>query len=286
MGSASHESTNSSSASTVAPSHAETGETPTTSEIPTSTASTLPVATTTIARKVMSATNPLKVMVVGDSLMFDATPGIVGAFEATHAAKVFEAGVPGFGLNRSYHWSEEWPRLLSEWHPDIVVMLEGGWDLPLRKYVGPARYQKLVDKAAETLTSTGAHLYWLELPQARKPYSYDFIDRSVNLQFIELAKTHADAVTFVPIEPALDPDGVFRVSRVDAAGALRVRKIDGAHFCADGAAALGRVLVDAAREHFDFPALVPGWESGLWRFDGRFNDPKGACTDPPLAKDP
>ena len=225
-------------------------------------------------------------MIVGDSLMYDSTPGIYGALDATGSVEIFQAAIRGFGLNRPYPWGTEWPRLLADWNPDVVVMMEGGWDTPLRKLIGPVEYQKLVVRAAETLTKSGAHLLWMELPEARVSKSEKLINRSFNYEFSRLPELLPGKVTFVPTEHAMDPDGIFRVSRTVDGVKLRIRKFDGAHICPAGAAVIGMVVYQAIGERFVLGPQRANWRSDDWHNDPRYNDPDQACTLEPWPSDP
>ena len=165
-------------------------------------------------------------------------------------------------------------------------MMEGGWDTPLRKLIGPVEYQKLVVRAAETLTKSGAHLLWLELPEARVSKSEKLINRSFNYEFSRLPELLPGKVNYVTTEHAMDPDGIFRVSRTVDGVKLRIRKFDGAHICPAGAAVIGMVVYKAIGERFVLGPQRANWRSDDWHNDPRYNDPDQACTLEPWPSDP
>lgn len=124
---------------------------------------------------------PLRVLLVGDSLMFDAVPAIEAAFAATGAAVVRSQPWLGSGLTKTdlFDWRARWPAWVAEFRPDLVVALIGAWDVPggprqsdrSPPPVAPAgwqaAYRGLVTEALSTLASTGAHVTWIGMPWTR-----------------------------------------------------------------------------------------------------------------------
>jgi hypothetical protein len=229
------------------------------------------------------------VLIVGDSVMFDASLGIQAALEATGVVKVDTHAVLGLGLSQpSYHWPTLWTQWVTEVHPDLVVALVGGWDSLNILSHGSAWYAPLVDQANATLTAQGARVVWLEYPQNR-PLDIPGVHhpdeaaneagrKLVNAALAQSASTAGGTVAFLPTGPTLEYDGHYSAFLPAADGTLeRVRKKDNVHFCPAGAMRVGALVEDALAPVIGLPAPNPTWVSGAWRQDGRYDRPPGAC---------
>ena len=71
-----------------------------------------------------SPADPLRVMLLGDSVMHDASFGITAALQATGAATVDTRTVLGFGLTTSLNWPTVIPNLVSQTQAQLIV---GSW---------------------------------------------------------------------------------------------------------------------------------------------------------------
>jgi hypothetical protein len=60
---------------------------------------------------------------------------------------------------------------------------------------------------------------------------------------------------------------------------LRARKLDNGHFCPYGAAEFGALVDRDLSPVLHLPTMQPGWETGPWVKDPRYNDPPGACPN-------
>jgi peptidoglycan/LPS O-acetylase OafA/YrhL len=233
--------------------------------------------------------DPLRVMIVGDSVMFDASPGITTALQATGAVHVDTEAVFGFGLTQSYPWRTAWPRLLAQDRPELVIGLFGGWDAKAALGKGAGWYTGLVDDAVGVLSSQGARVLLLEYPQNRPPEipgrptpdqaANELGRRTVNRVFASEPSAHAGVVSYLPTASVLEAGGRFAAFLPGADGVPeRVRKRDDVHFCPAGAARVGALVVGALRPLYGLPAPDPSWASGAWRGDPRYDDPHGTCA--------
>jgi hypothetical protein len=247
----------------------------TTTVAPITTTTTLPPSTTTT----LTAQPARKVLVVGDSTMVDASPAITAMFEATGAKVEMDAG-PGFGFTtlgmsgRDSPFRTDYPRLLRETHPDLVVIMLGAWDLAYMQEHGVLGYAKVVEEAANILVSDGAKVLWLAMPPGD-----DGPVRLQNYSFETVAAERPGQIFFVQYEGVLrGPLGNYPVSYAAADGStVHLRKPDGFHFCPDGAERLATEVNRLAVAHGLTVPAAPGWQSGAWRSSVYYQNP--VCWD-------
>ena len=240
--------------------------------------------------RIPTAADPLRVLVVGDSVMYDASPGIAAALDGTGVVRVTSEPVLGFGLTRSaYRWRTEWPKLVAADRPDVVLAMFGGWDGPGVLARGRAWYAGLAEEAVTALSATGARVVWLEYPQNRPPEipgrpppdqpANELGRQAVNAVLAGVAAGHLDTVAYLPTAPVLENAVGFTAFLPDATGRLvRVRKRDDVHFCPAGAARVGELVLRALGPTYALPPAAPDWEGGAWRLDPRYDNPHGTCS--------
>lgn len=230
---------------------------------------TIPLPTTTIPPA-------KKVLLVGDSSGVDTAPAI-GAMLATSGVELARAAGPGFGLTRQgisdvdSEFRTDFPRLLDEEHPDLVIVLVGVWDQNFVETRGEAAYADVVDQAATILTSKGARVMWMAVPPGGK-----YPDRRQNGPFQEVAARHPGRVFYVDYEQVLrGPDGTYPVSYVAPDGTtVHLRKADGWHFCQDGAERVAQEISRVGVADGLLPPAVDGWQNGTWRRDAAYDFPE------------
>ncbi|HMC42236.1 MAG TPA: acyltransferase family protein, partial [Acidimicrobiales bacterium] len=187
--------------------------------------------------RVPTPQDPLRVLIVGDSVMYDAAPGIVAALQATGVVHVDSQPVLGFGLTRSYPWRSAWPRLVAEKRAELVLALFGGWDGPTAATDGWGKYASLVDEALSALRSQGAAVVLLEYPRTRPPDipGRPAVDQAANdaardlVDSVLAAASAGDpaGVGFLPTAPVLELGGSYSAFLPGPDGTLvRARKHD------------------------------------------------------------
>jgi hypothetical protein len=254
------------------------------------TSSTAPPRLGLTADRTPTVDDPLRVLLFGDSVMVDATPGIPAALEATGVARVEPGGFAGFGLTYTKSWREDWTDMVARVQPDIVVVLLGAWDADNALAHPAGWYANVVDDATSVLAKDGARVVWLGWPPTRPPAiagrsepDYDHIDLQrhiVDVAFRTVADRHPGDVAYLDTGSTLSlPDGSFSAFLPDpTTGAMvRARKHDNTHFCPAGAERMGRLVLGALTPVFGLPEPSPSWTDGGWRADPRYDDPPGAC---------
>jgi hypothetical protein len=240
---------------------------------------------------------PIRVLVLGDGVMFDAEPGLVAALEGTGRAEVTTRSLFGMGLTRPswFDFRSTWPVEVAEHDPDLVLVLVGPWDIhdvpgdgsspdaPTAPLISPldpawpALYGALLDEATAILTAGGAEVWWLPmLPEAGPDRSLRVAAQAAAVR--ALAERRPDVLAPDVHAAFLDANGGVAVGPVGADGVVAAwRKPDGEHLCPAGVVHLVDLLRESLLTRF---GLVPpaGWESGPWTTDARFALPAwNAC---------
>ena len=207
--------------------------------------------------------------------MFDVSVALGALYGRLGTATIVNASWPGFGLTRApAQWHHDWPALVAAHHPQLVIVMLGGWDWTWIQAHGVDAYESLLADASRTLSATGAHILWLGVPPGgnARPDQIDPL-------FQGFVAAHPGPSAYA------DPSSVLQTLDGRAPrwlpatdGHLELlRKPDDWHFCADGAVRVARFAASAAAHLGWAAAPLTGWEQGAWRSDHRFDDPKGGC---------
>ena len=202
-------------------------------------------------------------MIVGDSGMYSATPAFTAGLSAA-GWRVVETAYPGVGLTRlDGRMQREWSSSAQQYHVDLTIVMLGSWDVAWEQEHGAAAYRDVVERSVAAFTSGGGKVLWLSvLPGGGKD------DRVLDHFYASLPSEYPSQVEYLDIESALRaPDGSW--PRV--VGNRTLRQLDGWHLCQDGAAA----VANAALEHISLDP--PGWSSGAWRGDERYQPASEGC---------
>jgi hypothetical protein len=230
------------------------------------------VSTTTIL-----AVEPAgRVLVLGDSGMFDAAPAVVAMFQSAGAEAV-DGSLRGLGLTRvgfeseSSPFAEEWARMVEADDPELVVVMLGVWDGGFVELYGADAYAEVVELAVAVLTDRGARVLWLSTPPDRV-----VTERPADHVFEQVAAKHPGRVFYADIDAAVRaPDGTMPATYPALDGTLvRLRKNDGWHFCPDGAAAVAAEIGRLAVERGLARPAGTEWLRGSWRDAGVFDYPE------------
>ncbi len=102
--------------------------------------------------------DPLRVMVLGDSVMHDASYGITAALQATGDATVATRTIDGFGLTTATDWPTSIPNLIRQTRAQLIVAT-WSWDqygpTTPNALHQPARYSRLLRSAVATMLTPG-----------------------------------------------------------------------------------------------------------------------------------
>ena len=251
-----------------------------------------------------SPADPLRVMVLGDSVMQDASLGITAALGATGESTVASRTIPGFGLVNASNWRTSLPNLIAQAKPQLIVA-SWSWDqygptMPNALHQ-PAAYTALLKSAVGTMLSPGngvEGVIFTEFPQSGPltaqngdPQSaYNAERRAGVVAWNDIAKGMAAAfpgrVMYFPLADSvllhgnysawLPPEGDPRAPK---SAWIRVRKLDKVHLCAEGSARYGAALLADMTQAFGLAPANGDWSQGSWTTGPDFNDPPGDCPD-------
>jgi lysophospholipase L1-like esterase len=209
-----------------------------------------------------TAANPLRVVVVGDSL----AQGI-GTFAERvfrpNLVQVFRQGRISTGLSRPdyFNWPWQMRQIVQRARPDLTIVMLGENDgQSLVDASGnpvaqtgttefPLAYAERVRGFAKIATSEGGHVIWVGLPQPRDTRRWDFIGRQ-NEAFAQAAAELPNVAYFDTWNTFAAPDGGYTAYYRDGSHVSLVRADDGVHFNADGYTILMRLVADFAGQQF------------------------------------
>ncbi len=248
-----------------------------------------------IARTV-SAAEPVRFWLFGDSVLNDAAPGVTAALQATGDAKVVaDTTFPGWSFAHDPQWRSQWQQVIATDHPEVALGT-WSWDDQLAES-DPRGYVAFLRQAMRVILTPGNGvdlLVLVQFPQAGPPASaYDGApapggtaawsaatraQRSWDAAARTVAASFPGRAIYLPTDRLFDPGGRYLAWFKTPAGAwLRARKIDNTHFCPYGAASFGAYLTTLLSPMLHLGPMAPGWESGAWVRDPRYDDPPGAC---------
>ncbi|HAM03658.1 MAG TPA: hypothetical protein DCQ30_15750 [Acidimicrobiaceae bacterium] len=238
-----------------------------------------------------SALRPLRVTLLGDSVMRAQAPAVTAALQSTGAAVVTDMAYPGWGLANDPGWPSGVPAMLRRTRAQVVVATwswDGDWALS-----DPAGYRAALDRFVATLLdppgATGVQAVVLEqfpplgpLPQASGgPAGQARRVAGVsawNSAAASMPARFPGRVLYLPLAGAVESHGRY-ASWLPAGQAgrwVRVRSVDATHFCPAGAARYAAALLADLRTELPLPP-AGAWWSASWGRDRVYDTPAGAC---------
>ena len=238
--------------------------------------------------QVVTVEGPVAANVVyfGDSSAKDASPAISAMFRAAGTTNFLNASGPGFGLtNPKLDWRALFSEQLATLPPDVVVMMEGFWDLDYLAANGEAAYEAVLEESIQKLTASGANVVWVGMVSGGK-----YQDVAVNDVAKRVAERHPDDVLYVDVQDALAvPDGATVVEAVAGSEQWPGRTAPPtAPSCCCASPTVGTSAPPGPSGSPPtstlrwprgwMPVAAAGWEAGDWRQAALYDDPVGGCT--------
>ncbi|HLX88967.1 MAG TPA: hypothetical protein VKR22_11000, partial [Acidimicrobiales bacterium] len=256
------------------------------------------VPITLLGGRVPSARSPLRVLLVGDSVMQTESPAIRAALEATGAAVVDTAAFPGWGLSSDPTWPTTFPPWLARFHPDLVVGM-WSWDdnLALDNPTGYraelSRFVRLLLHPGHGIPGVSGVLFQQFPPLIAVPGTATAVvsenrRRDGALAWSRVTSTlpplFPGRVQYLPLAPSVELDGRFAMwlppltaPHAPPAQWIRVRMIDATHFCPAGAARYADALLTDLQSELHLPAAARSWWSGSWTKNAYYRAAEGDC---------
>jgi hypothetical protein len=190
---------------------------------------------------------PMKIMVVGDSVAQTLGRGLEAWARMTGRARVWNVATRWCGIGRGgvmplrdsgaecNRWAERWSQQLDRFDPDVVVVLSTIWDRIARKLPEWSEFREPGDPvydawlrseyaaAADLLTSRGARVTWLTTPCGPKE---DTRIERINFDVIRPMAAGRSTVQVVDLDAKLCPTGTF----LNQQRGIDDIRPDGAHF--------------------------------------------------------
>jgi len=234
-----------------------------------------------------TGTDPLRVLVIGDSVMNTEEPALAAELQSTGEAVVRSLAFPGWGLTSTTSWRADWPGYIARWRPEVVV---GMWSWDNRAAATePAAYRALLRSALAELMAPGDGVdgvVLLEFPKVGQrdgetPAQMAAVEAQ-RRAWSDAARAAASAeparVSFLPLASALEVDGNYSAwLPVAGGGWSRARTVDNTHLCPTGAARLATAFMAAVGPAWHLGEPPQSWLDGPWSADHRYADPAGAC---------
>ena len=256
------------------------------------------------ARPVISHRHRLRVMLIGDSVMHDASFGIVAALSATGEVEVATNTIDGFGLVNATNWRTSIPLLIRTERPQLIIGT-WSWDefgpTSPNALHEPEQYTALLRSAMRTMLRPGdgvAGVILLQFPPsgeipstnpaAQRAYGAERArgNAAWNAIAARMPSLFPGRVMYLPVAGSillhgrfsswLPPPGVPQAPKDEW---VRVRKLDNVHLCPEGSARYGEALLVDLTTIFRLAPASGDWSRGAWVSNPDFNTPPGACPD-------
>lgn len=237
---------------------------------PVTTTRSNPTATTTavpdaLTPRVPTAENPLRVWIIGDSLMELLGPSLVNLAEESGVvdARVDFRFVSGLTRKDFFDWPAHAAEQIPLLRPEVIIAMYGGNDgqdamvdgVLVEKWTPPwvDFYRERVAEAMDVFTAEGARVYWIGLPIMQNDLFSEHIQIMNGVYHDEADKR--PAVTVVDSwNTFTDPNGDYSAYLTNDSGRLELMRYgDGVHFTWAGARRLAKVV---------FSQLVGDWSGG------------------------
>lgn len=249
-----------------------------------------------------AAARPLRVMLLGDSVMYVQAPAIQAALGSTGAVEVVDRSIPGWGLSTDPNWRQDVETAVAEVRPEVVVAM-WSWDdgVALSE---PARYEEELEQFArevlapgdgvqglvfEQFPTPGPVISALDASQTRAQTAVEVAGvKKWNSLVARLPDLFSGRVMYFPVGPAVELAGRFS-AWLPQTGAnpgspkndwVRVRMLDDVHLCPAGAARYADALLADMSQIFGLPPPSANWSTSAWTRDPRFQEAVGLSGSP------
>ena len=239
---------------------------------PATTPDSTPAPSTTATPTTVPAPLPpiSRVLLLGDSVLFDSSPGVVAALESS-GLTILNNSFPGAGiLSDQIDVGPLYTESLATFQPDLVIYQFSLWDRGT-----PDEQFAAYEAFAAQVNAAGAQLLFLTEPPIRTDLSGGAM--------AQLPDVAARVVAEDPTRRAfVDSSAVWGTEfLIDIDGdSVPERKPDGVHVCASGSARLAAWLLGelTARYQGLTPTDPAAWAAGAWTTDKRYTTPAGICA--------
>ncbi len=250
-------------------------------------------------RPAPSTRAPLRVALIGDSVMRAQAPAVAAALQATGEVTVRDLGYDGWGFTTDKGWRRNVPALLRADRAQLVVCM---WSFDdAFAHAHPATYRRWLRQFVRIVASVPSveGIVFEQFPvlgpligvPAGEEHHVEAVRNAENdgwnAMVRRLPALFPGQVVYLPVGPALTGarGGFSFFLPPGDAWSLpprrwqRVRSRDGVHLCPAGAARYAAALLSDLRRLYHLRPAAPGWQRGAWTADRRYNEPAGNCPN-------
>jgi peptidoglycan/LPS O-acetylase OafA/YrhL len=230
-----------------------------------------------------SAEHPLRVLLVGDSVMLSDSPAVGALLASTKAATVVNHSEWGWGLTHAPTWPTDVPAWIAESHPQLVVGM-WSWDNGLVT-THPAQYRTMLEQFVRLVLRPGdgvKGVIFQQFPTAgpdnlvtTNQADFDAKTNAIIAKWnnigASLTKVFPGKVMYFPIGYSVLLHGKFASwlppegqPKAPKSAWTRVRMTDNVHFCPAGAARYAAALLADLTSLYHLPSPASGWWKGSW----------------------
>ena len=224
------------------------------------------VTTTTSGRRQVSATEPLRLFIGGDSMVGQFGPMLqnqadnTGFIDVTQVQYEFSSGLT---RDDFLDWPARLQQVIAQQNPDAFVLFFGGNDAQAIRIDGSwhdfgsdiwlTEYRERVRGLMAELTEAGRDVYWMGMPVVRSADFQEKVDVMNEIYRTEAA--NFEQVTYVDSTPVFTgPDGGFSEYLTDDEGDLvDMRLNDGIHLTTAGGIRLAKVTLGIIADNWGLP---------------------------------
>lgn len=218
--------------------------------------------TTVPAYEHPSAADPLRVLIIGDSLGLDLGQALQSDLANTGVVTATLDGKESTGLTRPdyFNWPAELQADLPKYNPQVVVIMVGANDpqdfpgppdIPYGTAQWDQEYTQRVDAFMQSASSTGAKVIWVGMPPMADGGRNAAMGHLDQIFQTEAAK-YPGVVTYLSPDPTLAPGGAYTAY----INSTQVRTPDGTHISPDGSHLLAQSVMQTMRDQFHI--ALPG----------------------------
>ncbi len=245
-----------------------------------------------------SPRHKVRVLILGDSVMFSLELALAKALGSTGEAVDFKRAFPGWGLTKDPNWSTVLAGQLQRLRPTLVVAM-WGWD-NRAALEHPALYDLLLDRFVHEATSGpyGAKGFlFLEYPPTgdlgwagSSALGEVLGSAPARAAFATSAKSvvarHPGVAMYLPVASSLLLNGAYTSwlppsdhRDVPKAAWVRVRSVDTVHICQPGAVEMAAAVAADFEQVFSMAPPMGPWWTGRWVHDPRYAGQLIDCPD-------
>lgn len=237
----------------------------------------------------------LRVWLLGDSVLHDASPALADALAATgDATVVADSTFGGWGLTIQKAWVQDSLQIIDAWHPQVVIGT-WSWDDSMAE-AQPKAYAALLRRALGVWMTPGDGVelvVLVEFPQvgpnglirAAKARQRWWVQRTTaqddwNRIARAVAADFRGHAVYLSTDPVFEPGGrYFTWVRTTSGSWVRARQVDDTHLCPYGVLELTQLVMSDLEPVLGLSPPGSAWTTGSWTLDPRLDNGPASCPD-------